>query len=349
MTLDAKHWELRGPVRSMRSEIAEWDPERQAWKERRFAAFVVFDGHGRVTQQDHRGAGQSFSRIVTTYDEQGRPQRSQSGVVDGANGAATTWRYDDRGRLDSIVTTSAEGAELGREQFTYDEHGRKSGTTDLGRRRVELCAVDGSDRAHPGHGAVLRRTRYDEGDRPLEVELVDAAGTVVQRVVMQHDAQGRLLSEETWMDPATMVPRRPGMPEEDYRKLEALIAHAWDSTRTTYEYEDSRLVSQRCRMGRLSEQHATLRYDEHGNLLERTERDVDRGMNVDEDGTPRISEDTVRVHQMRASYVYDEHGNWTERVFSYRTSEDAEYQPGNGEWRMIEYYDTRISRRNDVP
>lgn len=33
--IDATHWNLRGAARSMRSEVAEWDDTRDAWKERR--------------------------------------------------------------------------------------------------------------------------------------------------------------------------------------------------------------------------------------------------------------------------------------------------------------------------
>jgi hypothetical protein len=59
---DAAHWKLHGPVRSLRSDIVEWNAERGEWGGPRFFQFVTFDAAGRVTQLDQRGAKQSIHR-----------------------------------------------------------------------------------------------------------------------------------------------------------------------------------------------------------------------------------------------------------------------------------------------
>ena len=41
--IDAGHWELHGPVRTMRSEIAEWNAERAELRVARFYQVVSFD------------------------------------------------------------------------------------------------------------------------------------------------------------------------------------------------------------------------------------------------------------------------------------------------------------------
>src|SRR5919112_795998 len=55
-TMDASHWQLRGAVRNVRCEIAEWDAAAGAWQPRRFFQYAAFDRNGRVVQLDQRGA-----------------------------------------------------------------------------------------------------------------------------------------------------------------------------------------------------------------------------------------------------------------------------------------------------
>jgi hypothetical protein len=80
---------------------------------------------------------------------------------------------------------------------------------------------------------------------------------------------------------------------------------------------------------------------QRGNPVEESGRHVDRQLNVDENGTPQMSPDTIRLHDVRFEYAYDEHGNWTERIISSRHSVDGLFQRESAEWRTIEYHEGR--------
>jgi hypothetical protein len=69
--IDASHWKLRGRVRTLRSEVVEWDAAAQDWQPARFSQDVAFDRDGRVVQLDQRGAEGSVFRTVCRYDADG--------------------------------------------------------------------------------------------------------------------------------------------------------------------------------------------------------------------------------------------------------------------------------------
>jgi len=339
VTFDKAHWHLRGPVRSMRSEVAQWDPARHSWADRTFSQAATFDEQGHVTVLDQRGPEQSTARTLTTYDERGRPLQSQSGIVGGAAGVTHTWRYDERGRLAGMTVKGTDGTVHRGEEWSYDDSGRKSRKTALGGGNVDGYFVEDTNCAYAAHGAVQQTTYYDEQGRVMEVDFVDANGSVVQHVVFERDALGHIVSEEGRMAGAASLPPQPGMSDEDFQTFQGLVAYAFGSIRTTYEYDtDGRRISEVRQMGRLAEHRSTFRYDERGNLLEKRDHHVDRQMDFDEAGTPHQSPDSIRVYQVRVSYTYDAQGNWTEQIFHYRTSEDGDYQPSHAEWRTIEYW-----------
>ena len=128
--LDATHWNLHGPVRSLRSEIVEWDTECGEWGAPRFFQFVTFDAAGRVTQLDQRGAEQSTHRTNFVYDENGRLLRSEGGTAPGPYPYKSTWSYDERSRETATTETRADGVEGGRGRPTL-HHGRRTGRRDV--------------------------------------------------------------------------------------------------------------------------------------------------------------------------------------------------------------------------
>ena len=121
--------------------------------------------------------------------------------------------------------------------------------------------------------------------------------------------------------------------------MKELAEYAWGSSRTTYEYDgEGRLASRVTQSGRLGEMQFSYRYDHHGNVVEQLERTTNRQIGLDADGNPQVKPEATRIRELRFSYAYDRSGNWTERIHTFRFAQDAAFQPGQGEWRTIEYF-----------
>jgi YD repeat-containing protein len=332
--IDASHWKLRGPVRSMRGEIAEWDGERTAWKEPRFVLFVVFDAAGRVTQMDQRGVNESIHRKTYAYDADGRVLEETAGTVGERHAHVRRWTYDDHGRVTSIVGTSADGAPTLQHHCTYEAGRRVERITFPAGKTYNAFAVDGSEFFYGAPGAVSQTTYYDEGGKSILSEFHDAAGAVVQRVTFNRDGHGRLLVEEARGPGAFSVPRQPGMSDADFARMKALFEDVWGSTRTAYEYgPDGRLLTRLKVTGRMGEERRTYEYDANGNVAGESGTRVTRDFNSDANGTPQPQIDATHFHKTRYTYAYDGYGNWTERIVS------AFDTPSNVERRTIEYYE----------
>jgi hypothetical protein len=72
----------------------------------------------------------------------------------------------------------------------------------------------------------------------------------IRRIVVTHDAAGRVLIEEAQNVSPFAVPDKPGMSTEDRDKLASLAALAFGSSRTTYTYgQEGRLVGRLQQMG----------------------------------------------------------------------------------------------------
>jgi hypothetical protein len=91
------------------------------------------------------------------------------------------------------------------------------------------------------------------------------------------------------------------------------------------------------RMGKLSEERVSVRYDDFDNPLEEVRSDASREMRMD-DGVVKTEDKPPHVQHVRFRYRYDSSGNWTERVVSQRLEPIADTQPSNIERRTITYY-----------
>jgi YD repeat-containing protein len=151
---NAAQFDLLGPVRSVRSEVAEWDEDAGAWTDRRFFRFRAFDAAGRLTQLDH----DTIHRTQYIYDALGRVFEEASGPGDQVV-FRRRWAYDEQGREKSISIVHEDGTQEVWQQSTYDEDGRR---TD----RIALP------------GGIVHLMRYDESGQPTGGELVDASGAV---------------------------------------------------------------------------------------------------------------------------------------------------------------------------
>jgi hypothetical protein len=329
----------------MRSEIAEWNAERAQWGPARFVHFVDFGEGGRVIRLDQRGVDDSVYRTIYSYDEGGRLLEMQSGTAGTAAQHRVIHAYDAHHRLLRVTRIDPDGTEHMTETCTYDEQGKRTTVEDLP-PNLDGYGVEGSEFGYGAPGAVRRTTKYNERDRAVESLFHDANGAVIRRIVVTHDAAGRVLIEEAQNVSPFAVPDKPGMSTEDRDKLASLVALAFGWIRTTYTYDqEGRLVGRLQQMGLLSEERTRYSYDDHGNRVAQSEESVNREMTVGDDGRPQAGQDTKRMHDIGFEYQYDAQGNWTERIVRARFTESAELALSNVERRSIDYY----PRQTGVP
>jgi YD repeat-containing protein len=135
---DLAAWNVHGPVRRLRKEVAEWDENRADWKRPRGLTIAVFRPDGQLSESEFHE--QAFSTATYTYDANGRlieRIRKMGALSD----ERTTFEYDDRGNaiLESSeerhreVRMDADGVPQYTDQgtitqdtrfdYVYDEHG----------------------------------------------------------------------------------------------------------------------------------------------------------------------------------------------------------------------------------
>src|SRR5215472_13734118 len=93
-----EHWKLRGPVRMVRSEFAEWDIVQEGWQAPRRSTLVQFRDDGDITEiEDHNPNG-SISRSNFSHDKHARLLEAIFQLDDGPI-SRRVCHYDDFGRL----------------------------------------------------------------------------------------------------------------------------------------------------------------------------------------------------------------------------------------------------------
>jgi YD repeat-containing protein len=341
---DRTQWKLRGPVRTMRSEIAERDYARSDWEPARFSRFVVFDEHGRVVQLDGPGEGESIQRIVYSYDADGRLQKVEHGKAGEKPQVTQLYTYDSDGRPAGILQIDADGTEHTTDTWRYADDGRKTHIQYLPpvlRADIAMAyGVEGGEFAYGGgEGATRLTTHFDPRGHVVEALFHDDKNVLLRRIVRTYDQNGNLQLEEAQMLDGVDLSTFHDMTAEDREKMLSLVAVVASGMRTEYHYDAAgRVASRTQRMGMLGEDHATYTYDDHGNPLEESRRSVSREIDLAEGDTLQPSDDKVQTHQTQFTYTYDSHGNWTERVVSWRHDETEEYRPSNVERRAFEYF-----------
>src|SRR5262245_51877314 len=351
---DSARWDLRGPVRTLQTQFAEWNPETGDWRPLKNRFVATFRSDGQLSEIEHHNPDGSVPREVRLYDEAGRLTEDQWWSNDLLT-RRVVHTYDVAGRSASAVTIDADGAKNESERCQYDENGRKTKTVLLPVPETSgascsagscgiMFGVDGTDVAYSAPGATTSTTIYDEQDRPSEAIFHDANHAVVSRVVFSRDDEGRLLSERMeFAGPRGLL--GPAMdanvPTDEQASLMELLKTVFEDhtfSHATYAYDEKghRIETVR-RMGTLSEERVTVRYDDFDNPVEEVRSDASREMRM-EDGVVKTEEKPPQVHHVRFEYQYDANGNWTERVVWQRPEPNADTPPSNIERRTISYY-----------
>lgn len=345
---DLAKWQLRGAVKTLREEHAEWDPSAGTWGPPRHLTVVTFRADGRLSGREFHNPDASIARYLQLYDRDGRLVETQSWMDDGPK-RRQLYSYDTRGRLAEVVNVEADGTRTAGETSRYDQAGRRTTVRFLAVPRGDLAmtyGVEGSEIAYSTPGAATSTTTYDEHERPAEVSFHDAEHALISRIVLARDRDGRLLSEINYFEGETpRFDHQTGLENvspEDRAKLDSLLATVFERqtfSSTTYAYDQNGRVLQRTqKMGRLSEDRTTYRYDDRGNRIEETTYSEHRSVNIDDDGVVHPAGEERLAHIVRYDYKYDSHGNWTERVVRGRASAEQDFRQTNVTWRTIAYY-----------
>jgi YD repeat-containing protein len=105
-----QQWKLRGPVRTLRTEFAEWDITNEQWQAPRRFCLVQLRPDGRVVEQEDHNPNGSFSRSRYTYDDAGHLLETTFQLDEGPIYRRLN-RYDELGRLVRTLSTDSEGLE----------------------------------------------------------------------------------------------------------------------------------------------------------------------------------------------------------------------------------------------
>jgi hypothetical protein len=329
---DLDRWDVRGPVRTLRATLAEWNPDAGDWHPARTRYAAMFRPDGQVSEIDHCHPDGSGPREVRIYHHDGRLAEVQWRTRDLLT-SRILHSYDAEGRPLSSARVDAHGTMREAERCRYDAVGRKTKVVDLpthengGLDRAMssgsvMYAVDGSDISCAAPGATTSTTAYDERGLPTEVSFHDAHGALIRHVVLRRDRDGRVLSERLQFADGLL----------------ATIFPDHTPAVTTYAYDEKgRRLERRRRMGQLSDEKTRFRYDDDDNPVEEITVEMTGEMRLD-DGAVTADDKPAHTQYVRFEYQYDPHRNWIERVAWTRSDARASERRCNIERRTITYY-----------
>ena|SRR5437660_6341264 len=194
---DLTSWKMRGPVRTLRKEHAEWDSSQGTWQVPRGVSTVTFRRDGQVSEGESHNPDGSVARWARVDDGAGRIIEEQS-WKDGGPESSVFYSYDALGRLAAATDVAPDGTRREAETCRYDGAGRKAKVTFLSHYQTDspICyKVEGTEYAYGVPEAVTLTVAYDDRELPAEASFHDATGGVVRRIVFSRDHEGRLLTE----------------------------------------------------------------------------------------------------------------------------------------------------------
>lgn len=353
---DVAKWKLRGPVRTLRKEHAEWDSSRGAWQAPRGVSTITFRRDGQLSESEFHNPDGSVARSARSYDDHGRLVEEQF-WRDVESQRRVVYSYDDLGRLTRAENVAPDGTRREAERCRYDNSGHKTRVTFLPHGHTDISmsyGVEGTDHAYGAPGAVALTIVYDDRGLSSEASFHDANGGLVRRIVFSRDRDGRLLTEVVYFDGESPIPelQRPAdnVPPDERADVAAMMRMVFEGQvfcKTTYVYDtNGRLVERTTSMGSLSEERTTYQYHDHDDPIVESSMSRNRRVAVDDHGVLRtVEEEPIEQHN-RYDYQHDSRGNWIERIAAYRIGSQPEFRRSNIERRTITYHEGPESNRN---
>jgi hypothetical protein len=345
---DLASWKVHGPVRTLRTEFAEWDLSLEQWKPARHFTLVRFNPDGKISETEDHNADGSIARTIFVYNAEGRLRERRSGVGDKPIGK-TIFFYDSVDQLVRVVSLGPDGQETEAEVYSNDQDGKRTKVQFVLKNGANVTAygIDGSELSYGAPGVATITTRYDDRGQPDEVLFHDQDHRLVRRVTLARDSTGRLVKEEAHLGEqlpfASMEKELQDQPPEAREKLRAMLTKALGSllvfSTTSYSYDEKGRVAERSiRTGELGEHRTTYRYDDRDNPIEEINEDSSHDLQFDDDGKSQPTNERSHSQTSRFEYKYDSEGNWTEKVLWSRQEPNPNFQLSNVERREINYF-----------
>jgi len=319
---------LRGPVELYTEEHTF--PPFDNVPARTYTITTKFNLEGRILQStysDVSEAGPQESSTTYAYDSAGRLLKKTS-VGTGSPTSETKYNYDENGRIISIT-----GDPLGISSFEYDDKGRKIRIISAPSQplvpegtQYAFPMPEGEDPYLPIPASGYAKVLFNEQDRPVEWQVSDANGNLLNRLIRTYDENGRLTEMRYTIEnfllslPAEAQQEfsaQPGAAEELLQGLTQLLGEQRNFTRMTFGYDDTgRLIEKHHHIGHSMETITKITYNDHSDKLEEHQLTA---------GNPNPSRDSqsgeVSSHpfprqesHVLYSYKYDNFGNWTEQT-----------------------------------
>ena len=306
---DLAQSDVHGPVETIRTESAEWDPAAQVWKPPQHHTLLRFRPDGKLKESESHNSDGSIARSSYIYDEAGRLIETRFRRVGEITGTSMYYSYDTQGRPIRTESADEKGTRTELETYHYYPSGRKTKiqiyfeVQGHGGRIVRYRGIDDDE----GAAAATMTTSYDDRDQPTEV--------------LAHDAT-HLFSSERY---SRMTPRqacerggaprsRAGVPgiEETLQASHRKIANTESNCRKgvrprkRIRDHDLRLRSKRPpdrkngAYGLLSDEHTTYRFDDHDNPIEEVSERSKRDMGLDP-GNLAVQQREHPIHHIHAT------------------------------------------------
>ena len=338
---DLTKWKVHGPVASLKTETATWDPNQQYWEPARYFTIASFRPDGTISSSDSYNSDGSIAHSKWLYDPSGRLMEYRSWMND-EPADRSLYLYDEAGRHVRTVRVSQDGSETDTEICSYDAEGRRTKVSPLSFRAGNVSyGIEGTNMGLGAPGATKMVTIYDHNDLPIKEVFEDANQNPIRQVIMRRDSAGRLVKVEMHMGGQSIFGHRDQPVSPECEKAVSLIMQAFGGifSNTTFSYDgQGRLLERTNSMFNLGGHRTTYRYDDGDNPIEETTEHRRREASLDDDGSLRYTPDTVTSQHVRFEYRYDAYGNWVERTVLVRHEVNAEFEPSNIERRAITYH-----------
>jgi YD repeat-containing protein len=351
---DLVKWKVHGPVKTLKTELAEWDLSQDEWGPARSKTSCIFRSDGNISARDSHNSDGSIAHGRYLYNEAGSLTETDFWLNSGPS-QKSLYFYDEVERHIRTVNVDQDGVQREAEECHYDSAGRKTKVSFLNPHRSGISqahSIEGSENFYSAPGAISLTIHYDERHQPIEGLFHDWDRRLISRVVFIRDSAGRLLSEENYMGeqgPYSELKKRiEAISTEDRECATAILSKLYSPTQafmsTSYEYDaNSRLIARSRLMSTLLEERSTFRYDDHGNPIEEAIEHNSRDAFINENEELQTTNENTRKQRIRFEYKYDALENWTECIVSSLHEPNSDFQRSNVERREISYYDRDAS------
>jgi YD repeat-containing protein len=322
---------LRGPVQQCTEERTT--PAFENFPATSYTTTTKYSPEGRILQSTTSNSVESnppeFSTTYT-YDSAGRLKKAITTSPDSPT-IESTYNYDDNHRLISITGHPAQVF-----TFQYDDQGRKARVLTpqvqldsplLVTTSISIGVIEGEDPYLPIPSGGQAKTLFNQNDEPIEWQIIDANGNVLNKLIRTYDENGRVTELRYTMENVLLslpaeareeISAQPGAAEELAKQFAAFFGEQRNFMRTAYKYDaNGRLTQKHTYMGPSMETVTKIAYNDHSDKSEEQTITIgdpnDPGKEPSRESPPPALPPS-HTSETRYSYKYDNFGNWTEQT-----------------------------------